>query len=122
MRRPSVVQRGPSTTAGSAGAAGACSPARWRAQHQLHAVTNTEGRPIRFFPSAGQVSYHTDALALLDTLPRADWLLADQGYNVDWLRDALLDRGTRPCIPGRTSRERPVKHDKRRHGPGTASR
>ncbi len=90
-----------------------------RAQHQLHAVTNTEGRPIRFFPSAGQVSDYTDALALLDTLLRAHWLLADRGYNVDWLRDVLLDRGTRPCIPGRTSRERRVK---RRHRPGNASR
>lgn len=27
----------------------------------------------------------------------------------------MLDTGTKPCIPGRTSRDRPVEHDKRRH-------
>jgi transposase len=53
-------------------------------------------------------------LALLDSLPKADWLLADRGYDADWFREALADKGIKPCIPGRQSRERPIKHDKRR--------
>ncbi len=52
---------------------------------------------------------------MLSTLPPADWLLADRGYDADWFREALLDRGTKPCIPGRKSRDRPIKHDKRRY-------
>ncbi len=30
-------------------------------------------------------------------------------------RDALKDKGIKPCIPGRKSRGKPVKHDKRRY-------
>ena len=54
-------------------------------------------------------------MALLESLPKADWLLADRGYDADWFREALADKGIKPCIPGRKSRERPIKHDKRRY-------
>ena len=54
-------------------------------------------------------------MALLDTLPKADWLLADRGYDADWFREALAQKGIKPCIPGRKSRERPITHDKRRY-------
>lgn len=65
--------------------------------------------------TAGQVSDYTGAAALLGGLPKADWLLADRGYDADWFRDALKDKGIRPCIPGRKSRGKPVKYDKRRY-------
>jgi transposase len=81
----------------------------------LHAVTDTSGRPIRFFITAGQVSDYTGAMALLSSLPNAEWLLADRGYDADWFREALSDRGTRPCIPGRKSRKQTVRYDKRRY-------
>ena len=82
---------------------------------KLHAVTDAEGRPIRFFMTAGQVSDHSGAAALLSSLPKAEWLRADRGYDADWFRDALKDKGIRPCIQGRTSRGKPIKHDKRRY-------
>jgi transposase len=82
---------------------------------KLHAVTDTSGRPIRFFITAGQVSDYTGAAALLSGLPDAEWLLADRGYDADWFREALTDRGTRPCIPGRKSRNKTVRYDKRRY-------
>lgn len=44
---------------------------------KLHAVTDADGRPIRFFMTAGEVSDYTGAAALLGGLPKADWLLAD---------------------------------------------
>ncbi len=31
------------------------------------------------------------------------------------VREALRDKGIKPCIPGRSSRHKPVKHDKRRY-------
>lgn len=79
---------------------------------KLHAVTDADGRPIRFFMTAGQVSDYTGAAALLSSLPSADWLLADRGYDADWFREALKDKGIKPCIPGRKSRGKPIKHDK----------
>ena len=54
------------------------------------------------------------AAALLRSLPKAEWLLADRGHDADWFRDALKDKGIKPCIPDRKSRSKPVRHDKRR--------
>jgi len=76
---------------------------------KLHAVTDTSGRPIRLFITAGQVSDYTGAAALIKGLPEADWLLADRRYDADWFRETLVDKGTKPCIPGRTSRKKTVK-------------
>ena len=51
---------------------------------KLHAVTDANGRPISLFVTAGQVSDYTGAAALLDSLPKAQWLLGDRGYDADW--------------------------------------
>ncbi len=82
---------------------------------KLHAVSDANGRTISFFITAGQVSDYTGAAALLDELPRAKWLLADRGYEADWYRDALQAKGITPCIPGRRSRNKTSKYDKRRY-------
>ena len=52
---------------------------------------------------------------MLDELPKAKWLLADRGYDADWYRDALQAKGITPCIPGRKSRNKTIKYDKRRY-------
>ena len=41
-------------------------------------------------------------------------MLANRGYDADWFRDALEEKGIKPCIPGRKSRNEPIKYDKRR--------
>ena len=81
----------------------------------MHAVTDTIGRLVRFFLTAGQVSNYTGARALVASLPAANWLLGDRGYDADWFREALVDKGKPPCILGRKSRDKPVKYDKRRY-------
>ncbi len=65
-------------------------------------------------PAGQRVSDYIGAAALLGSLPKAEWLLADRGYDADWFRDALKATGIKPCIPGRRSRAKPIKHDKRR--------
>jgi transposase len=85
---------------------------------KLHAVTDARGRPIRFFVTAGQVSDYIGARALLNSLTNADWLLVDRGYDADWFREALIDKKITPCIPGRKSRDKPVKYDRRRYRKG----
>ncbi|WP_408872004.1 IS5 family transposase, partial [Gluconobacter oxydans] len=82
---------------------------------KLHAVTDRNGRPFDFFMTAGQISDYTGAAALLDSLPPAEWMLADRGYDADWFREALEEKGIKPCIPGRKSRAKPVKYDKRKY-------
>lgn len=81
---------------------------------RLHAVTDANGRPLRFFITAGQISDYTVAAALLDDLPKAQWMLPDRGYDAEWFRDAQEQKGIKPCIPGRKSRSMLVKYDKLR--------
>ena len=54
---------------------------------------------MALFLSAGQISDYTGAAALLGTMPAAKVLLADKGYDADWLREALADRKIETCIP-----------------------
>ncbi len=82
---------------------------------RLHALTDQNGRPLSFFMTAGQISDYTGASALLDSLPAAQWMLGNRGYDADWFRDALEEKGIKPCIPGRKSRGKPVKYDKRKY-------
>ena len=37
------------------------------------------------------------------------------GHDPDWYRDALQAKGITPCIPGRKSRNKTIKYDKRRY-------
>jgi transposase len=82
---------------------------------KLHAVTDAKRRQLRFFMTAGQVSDYTGAAALLSRLPAAEWLIADRRYDADWFRDALKDKGTHRCIPGRKSHGKIVRYDERRY-------
>lgn len=50
---------------------------------KLHAVADANGRPLSFFMTAGQVSDYTGAAALLDDLPKAQWLLGLATCNND---------------------------------------
>ena len=38
--------------------------------------------------------------AFAQHLLAADWLLPDRGYDADWFREGLIEKGTRPCIAG----------------------
>jgi transposase len=82
---------------------------------KLHAICDSQGRPLNLFVTAGQVSDYIRARAFLSSLPDVDWLLGDRGYDADWFREALKDKGIRACIPGRKQRKTQVKYDKRRY-------
>lgn len=77
----------------------------------LHAITAAKGLPIGFLMSAGQESDYTDGEAQLSNLLRSGWLLTDRGYEVDWFREALKDKGIKECNPSRMSRKVTVRYD-----------
>ena len=83
---------------------------------KLHAVCNSEGRPRSLFLTAGQVSDFIGAAALLSTLPPAKALLADKGYDADWLRAALDDHEIEACIPTKSNRKIQIPHDRALYG------
>ncbi len=79
---------------------------------KLHAVTDGLGRPLLFFLTAGNTSDYQGARHLLDRLPQARDLLADRGYDADWFRSGLKEKGISPCIPPRKKRKQPADYDK----------
>ena len=58
------------------------------------------------------MSDYKGAVALLDTLPKAKAMLADRGYDADWFRDALREKGIAPCIPPKKNRKADIAYDK----------
>lgn len=62
--------------------------------------------------TAGQASDYKGAAAFIDKLPEAKEMLADRGYDADWFRKALIERGIAPCIPPRKNRKVQYDYDK----------
>jgi putative transposase len=60
----------------------------------------------------GQRSDYKGAAMLLPHLPKAKELLADRGYDADWFRAALTEKGITPCIPPKKNRKTTVEYDK----------
>ena len=79
---------------------------------KLHAVCDGEGRPIVMMLTEGQMSDHKGAVLLFDALPNAKELLGDKGYDSDWFRAALTERGITPCIPPKSNRKVQYHYDK----------
>jgi transposase len=62
--------------------------------------------------SEGQMSDYKGAALMIDAFPKAKALLGDKGYDADWFRQALTDRGITPCIPSKTNRKIQIEYDK----------
>ena len=60
----------------------------------------------------GQMSDHKGAFLLLDALPNDKELIGDKGYDSDWFRAALWERGITLCIPPRSNRKVRYLYDK----------
>lgn len=65
--------------------------------------------------TAGNVSDVKMADALLAEVSNCRYVLADKGYDSDKLRKFIRDKGAKPVIPGRRSRKKKIRHDKKRY-------
>ena len=63
-------------------------------------------------PAGQRVSDFARAAALLSALPSTKALLADRGYDANWLRDALADRKIAACAAKKSTRKIQIPHDK----------
>ncbi|WP_264785608.1 IS5 family transposase, partial [Gluconobacter cerinus] len=83
---------------------------------KIHARCDTQGRPLGFVLTGGQVSDYkaTDALMKL-SVPTPKAMLADRSYDSDSFRLDLLLRGILPVIPSRKGRSTPQNTDWRRY-------
>ena len=58
------------------------------------------------------MSDYKGAALMLGVLPNAKTMIADRGYDADWLRRALTARGINSCIPSRSNRKEPIPYDR----------
>lgn len=58
------------------------------------------------------MSDYKGAALVLQSLPHAQELLADRGYDADWFRSALINKGIVPCIPPKKNRRVQIPYDK----------
>jgi transposase len=71
---------------------------------KIHAVVDTNGLPVRPALTAGEA--HDNGLAgkLLSRLKSGTMLLADRGYDADWIRTLAAERGAWANIPPKRNR------------------
>jgi transposase len=62
--------------------------------------------------TAGNVSDYKGAEHFLPNLPNAKHMLADRGFDADWFRNGLKDKGIEPCIPPKKNRKEDIPYDK----------
>jgi transposase len=75
---------------------------------KIHALVDTNGLPIRLALSPGEAHDNRLAGKLLSRLQSGSMLLADRGYDADWIRDLTMKRGAWANIPPRSNCRDPI--------------
>jgi transposase len=75
---------------------------------KIHALVDTNGLPIRLALTAGEAHDNRLAGKLLSRLKPGTMLLADRGYDADWIRALASERGVWANIPPRCNRIEPI--------------
>ncbi len=57
------------------------------------------------------MSDYKGAALMINGFPRVRALLADRGYDADWLHHGFPIRGIAACIPSKSNRKVPIPHD-----------
>lgn len=78
---------------------------------KIHAACDALGNPIRFIVTGTEASDYTQALALLDGV-KASAVLADKGYDADYIVNAANEMGAKVVIPPKFNRKKPPDFDK----------
>ena len=77
----------------------------------MHVAVDSHGNPVRFVLTPGPAADVSSAPELIDGL-QFDTLLADKGYDADWLVDLVeVAHHAEVVIPPRKGRKQPRKYD-----------
>jgi transposase len=75
---------------------------------KIHAVVDTNGLPVQLALTAGEAHDNSLAGRLMSRLKAGTVLLADRGYDADWIREFTTKRGVWANIPPRSNRKEPI--------------
>ena len=80
---------------------------------KVNATCDGWGRIFDICLTEGEASDYKGAKVLLERLPKwARRLLADMGYDADWVCNDAKSKGISPCIPGRKNRKKSIRYNK----------
>ena len=81
---------------------------------KLHAACDGKMRIFDMYLTDGSASDYKGAEVLLGRMPEwVERILADRGYDGDWVRKDAKSKGIIPCIPGRSSRKKTIRYNKK---------
>src|SRR5262245_9231890 len=72
---------------------------------KIHAVVDANGLPVRLALTTGEAHDNRFAAKLLSRLKSGSMLLADSGYDADWIRALVRQRGAKANIPPKSNRK-----------------
>ena len=75
---------------------------------KIHAVVDANGLPVRLALTPGEAHDNRLAGKLLSRLKSGSMLLADRGYDADWIRGLAKRRGAWANIPPKRNRNDPI--------------
>ncbi|SFJ06080.1 IS5 family transposase, partial [Nitrosomonas sp. Nm34] len=68
---------------------------------RIHLAVDGYGLPVEFEITGGEVNDCSAAPDLIARLPEAKAIVADKGYDSEWLREQITKKGARAVIPGK---------------------
>lgn len=78
---------------------------------KIHMVVNGMGKPVRFLVTGGQVSDYKGGEILLQNI-HAQYVLADKGYDSNYLVRLVKGQGAKAVIPPKRNRKVKRRYDK----------
>ncbi|MBN4054352.1 IS5 family transposase [Nitrospira defluvii] len=78
---------------------------------KIHALCDALGNPLRFILTGGERHDCTQALAVIEGL-KPEAVLADKGYDADYIVQAVEEMGAIAVIPPKSNRKSPRTYDR----------
>jgi len=75
---------------------------------KIHALVDGNGLPVRLALTPGEAHDSRLAGKLLSRLKSGAMLLADRGYDADWIRELAMKKGAWANIPPKSNRNDPI--------------
>ena len=75
---------------------------------KIHAVVDMNGLPVRLGLTAGEAHDNRLAFSLLSRLRSGSMLLADRGFDANWIKAFVNERNSWANVPPRCSRREPI--------------
>ena len=75
---------------------------------KIHALVDADGLPVRLGLTTGEAHDNRLCSILLSGLSPRTMLLADRGYNADWIRVLASEKGAWANIPPKRNRKEPI--------------